>query len=230
MHVWTQETDLNLPLTDVEVRILGSLLEKEVTTPDNYPLSLNALLAACNQTTSRDPVMHLDEDAVVPATVSLRRAGFLRSIQRAGSRVTKFEHRLDEGLRLVRPELAVLGVLMLRGPQTPGELYARTERLHPFTDLAALEGVLESLIAREPEPLVVRLARRPGQKEVRYAHLLSGEPDQSEPVSAAEEGPVTTRRADPDDRVAALERTVEELRAEVAAVRAELDAFRAQFQ
>ncbi|HEY0021751.1 MAG TPA: YceH family protein [Longimicrobium sp.] len=219
------------PLTDVEVRILGSLLEKEVTTPDNYPLSLNALLAACNQTTNREPVMRLDEDALVPATVALRRRGLLRQIQRAGSRVTKFEHRLDEELRLVRPELAVLGVLMLRGPQTPGELYARTERLHPFADLADLENLLDSLIAREPEPLVARLARRPGQKEVRYAHLLAGEPAQAEGSAAEEERPVSTRRAGPeDDRVAALERTVEELRAEVAALRADLDAFRSQFQ
>jgi len=226
----TESPMLNPPLTDIEVRVLGSLLEKEVTTPDNYPLSLNALLAACNQTTSREPVMRLDEDAVVHATVALRRRGLLRQIQRAGSRVTKFEHRLDEDLRLVRPELAVLGVLMLRGPQTPGELYARTERLHPFADVAGLEGVLGSLMAREPEPLVARLARRAGQKEVRYAHLLSGEP-QADAPGTAEEPPVPTRRAAADDdRVAALERTVEALRAEVADLRAELDAFRAQFQ
>jgi uncharacterized protein YceH (UPF0502 family) len=219
------------PLTEVEVRILGSLLEKEVTTPDNYPLSLNALQAACNQTTNREPVMRLDEDTLVPATVALRRRGLLRQIQPAGSRVTKFEHRLDEDLRLVRPELAVLGVLMLRGAQTPGELYARAERLHPFADLADLERVLESLMTREPGPLVARLPRRPGQKEVRYAHLLAGEPAQAEPSSTEEERPVVTRRADSgDDRVAALERTVEELRAEVAALRADLDTFRSQFQ
>jgi uncharacterized protein YceH (UPF0502 family) len=125
----------------------------------------------------------------------------------------------------------VLGVLMLRGPQTPGELYARTARLEPFADLADLEGVLESLIAREPEPLVARLARRPGQKEVRYAHLLSGEPPADAPATA-EAPAVPTRRAATvgEDRVAALEQTVEALRAEVAAIRAELDAFRAQFQ
>ena len=154
----------------------ASLLEKEVTTPDNYPLSLNALLAACNQTTNREPVMRLDEDAVIHATVALRRRGLLRQIQPAGSRVTKFEHLLGEKMELGRREFAVLGVLMLRGPQTPGELYARTARLEPFADLADLEGVLEALIAREPEPLVARLPRRPGQKEVRYAHLLGGEP------------------------------------------------------
>jgi uncharacterized protein YceH (UPF0502 family) len=216
------------PLTDVEVRVLGSLLEKEVTTPDTYPLSLNALLAACNQTTNREPVMRLDEDVVVPAAVALRRRGLLRQIQPAGSRVTKYEQLLGDELALGRKALAVLGVLMLRGPQTPGELYARTARLEPFADLAELEGVLESLIAREPEPLVARLPRRAGQKEVRYAHLLSGEPQAYVPGTAEE--PATHRAGSEDGRLAALEQTVEELRAEVAALRSELDAFRAQFQ
>ena len=219
------------PLTDVEVRVLGSLLEKEVTTPDNYPLSLNALLAACNQTTNREPVLRLDEDEVVPATVMLRRRGLLRQIQPAGSRVTKYEQLLGEEMELDRRALAVLGVLMLRGPQTPGELFARTARLEPFADPADLEGVLEALMARQPAPLVARLARRPGQKEVRYAHLLGGEPPQSAAPAAEEERTAPARRAEAeDDRVAALERTVEELRAEVAALRADLDAFRAQFQ
>ena len=222
---------LNPPLTDVEVRVLGSLLEKEVTTPDNYPLSLNALMAACNQTTSREPIMRLAEDTVVEGAVALRRRYLLRQIQPAGSRVTKFEHLLAQELRLDKRELAVLGVLMLRGPQTPGELYARTARLEPFADLADLEGVLESLMARDPEPLVARLPRRPGQKELRYAHLLSGEPAQTDAPGAEEEPAAPTRRArGDDDRVAALERTVEELRAEVASLRADLDAFRAQFQ
>lgn len=218
------------PLTDVEVRVLGSLLEKEVTTPDNYPLSLNALLAACNQTTNREPVMRLDEGAVTEAAIALRRRYLLRQIQPVGSRVTKFEHMLGQELKLGTRELAVLGPLLLRGPQTAGELYARTARLESFADPADLEGALESLIAREPEPLVARLPRRPGQKEVRYAHLLAGEPSQAD-VPAAEDRPAPTRRAHADDeRVAALERTVEELRAEVASLRAELAAFRAQFQ
>jgi uncharacterized protein YceH (UPF0502 family) len=226
------EAETNPPLTDVEVRVLGSLREKEVTTPDTYPLSLNALLLACNQTTNREPVMRLGEDAVVHAAVALRRRGLLRQIQPVGSRVTKFEQLLGEKMELGRRELAVLGVLMLRGPQTPGELYARTARLEPFADLADLEGVLESLIARQPEPLVARLPRRPGQKEVRYAHLLSGEPSQADASGTAdEEPPVPTRRAGAEgDRVAVLERRVEELGAEVATLRAELDAFRAQFQ
>jgi len=229
-----EETILN-PLTDVEVRILGALLEKEVTTPEYYPLSLNALLSACNQTTNREPVMRLDEDTATHAIISLRRGGLLHQIQPVGSRVTKFQHLLAEELKLDERRLAVLGVLMLRGPQTPGELHARTARLASFDDLADLEGVIESLIAREPEPLVARLSRRPGQKEVRYTHLLSGEPPQADAAASADEPPLPIRRADrradgEDDRIEALERTAEALRAEVAALRAELDAFRAQFQ
>ena len=216
------------PLTDVEVRILGSLLEKEVTTPENYPLSLNALLAACNQSNNREPVMRLGEEEVAPEIVALRRGGLLRQIQPVGSRVTKFEHLMDQELKLDPRQLAVLGVLMLRGPQTPGELHARTARLASFAGLADLEAVLESLIAREPEPLVARLPRRVGQKEVRYAHLLSGEPAQDD-SPAAEDEPARPAPVD-DDRVAALERTVEELRTEVTELRAQLDAFRAQFQ
>ena len=180
------------PLTDIEVRVLGSLLEKEVTTPDNYPLSLNALPAACNQRTSRDPIMRLGEDAVIPATIALHRRGLLRQIQPAGSRVTKYEHLLGEEMELGGRELAALGVLMLRGPQTPGELFARTARIEPFADLAGLEGVLESLMAREPEPLVARLPRRAGQKEARHAHLLGGEPQ-----DVPEDASVLSRRAAP---------------------------------
>jgi uncharacterized protein YceH (UPF0502 family) len=222
---------LQPPLTDVEVRILGSLLEKEVTTPDNYPLSLNALVAACNQTTNREPVMRLSEDAVVEGAVALRRRYLLRQIQPAGSRVTKYEHLLAQELRVGTRELAVLGVLMLRGPQTPGELYARTARLESFADLADLEGVLESLIAREREPLVARLPRRTGQKEVRYAHLLSGEPAQAEESAPDGEREIRAPRPDAgDDRVASLERTVDALQAEVAALRTEFEAFRALLQ
>jgi len=222
---------VNPPLTDIEVRILGALLEKEVTTPEYYPLSLNALLAACNQTTNRDPVMRLTEDALLPDIISLRRGGLLRQIQPVGSRVTKFEHLMAEELKLDPRQLAVLGVLMLRGPQTPGELHARTARLAEFGDMEEMEAVLESLITRQPEPLVTRLARRPGQKEVRYAHLLAGEVAQPDAPATADEPALPSRRASAnDDRVAALERTVETLQAEVAAIRADLDALRAAFQ
>jgi hypothetical protein len=221
------------PLTDVEVRVLGSLVEKEATTPDTYPLSLSALTAACNQTSNREPVMRLDEDAVTQAVVALRRRGLLLSIQPAGSRVTKFKHLLAPELGLDARELAVLGVLMLRGAQTAGELRARTDRLAEFAGLAEVEATLDALIAREPEALVARLPRRAGQKEVRYAHLLSGEVAAHEahdaPEAAAWGAPAAPAPA-ADDRVAALERAVDDLRAELSALRAELAEFRAQFQ
>jgi uncharacterized protein YceH (UPF0502 family) len=218
----------------VEVRILGSLVEKEVTTPENYPLSLNALLAACNQTTNRDPVMRVDEDAATHAIISLRRGGLLRQIQPVGSRVTKFEHLLDGELGLDARQIAVLGVLMLRGPQTPGELHTRTARLAPFADIEDLESVLESLIGREPQSLATRIARRPGQKEVRYTHLLTGEP--SYPAAAetheAHDAPARPirRAAGDDDRIAALERTVDALRVEVASLRGSLEILRGQWR
>ena len=222
---------LQPPLTDVEVRVLGSLVEKEVTTPDNYPLSMNALVLACNQTSNRDPVMRLDEDAVMQAIVPLRRRSFLRAIQPAGSRVTKYQHLLADALDLEARELAVLGVLMLRGPQTLAELFSRTERLAEFAEPAEVEATLEALVAREPEPRVARLARRPGQKESRYAHLMSGEPTVSDaPDAAAAPYSGSGRSRGDDERVAALERTVEELRAEMQALRDELAEFRAQFQ
>ena len=221
---------LNPPLTDVEVRVLGSLLEKEVTTPETYPLSLIALTAACNQTSNREPVMRLEEGLVSEAIVALRRRSLLRAIQPSGSRVTKYQHLLGEALDLDARELALLGVLALRGAQTAGELHARSARLAAFADVADVEAVLERLIAREPQSLVARLPRRPGQREVRYAHLLAGEPvaDAADPTRTATE-PAPRAHAD-DERVAALERTVDELRAELAALRAAFIEFRAQFQ
>jgi hypothetical protein len=207
------------PLTDVEVRVLGALVEKEATTPDAYPLSLGALAAACSQTTNREPVMQLAEDAVAEAVTALRRRGLLRAMQPAGSRVTKYNHLLAEALGLDARELAVLGVLMLRGAQTPGELHARTARLASFDGIADVEAALDALVVREPEPLVARLPRRPGQKELRYAQLLGG----------AREAAADAPAAGGADRVAALERTVADLRAELADLRAELREFRAQF-
>lgn len=221
---------MNPPLTDVEVRVLGSLIEKEVTTPDNYPLSMSALLAASNQISNREPVMQLDESAVTEATVALRRRGLLRAIQPSGSRVTKYQHLLGDALDLGARELAVLGVLMLRGAQTPGELHARTARLAEFSGLADLEATIETLIAREPEPLVTRLPRRAGQKEIRFAQLLGGEVAPAEEPDDGAVSPAATRPHADDGRMAALERTVEELRGEITALRAELAEFRAQFQ
>src|SRR5262245_30255156 len=161
-------------LQPVEVRILGALVEKEYSTPDNYPLSLNALTNACNQSSNRDPVMALEESTVAEALNTLRRQGLVRSIQGIGSRVPKYEHQLATEGELSRAELAVLSVLTLRGPQTQAEVRSRAARLMPNDDSSGLDAALESLANRESQPLVARLARRPGQKEARYAHLLSG--------------------------------------------------------
>lgn len=221
---------MNPPLTHIEVRILGALAEKAVTTPDNYPLSLSALTAACNQTTNRDPVMQLDDETVNEAIVTLRRRSFLRAIQPAGSRVTKYQHLLADALDLDPRELALLGVLMLRGPQTPGELHARTARLAEFSDTADMESVLERLIARDPLPLVTRLPKRAGQKEVRFAHLLGG------PVSVADEGEQESGAVShapgtsAGSRVDALQREIEALRSELAELRAQFLAFREEFR
>jgi len=197
----------------VEIRVLGSLLEKQRTTPEAYPLSVNALRLACNQSTNRDPVVAYDERTVVAALERLHRRGWTRMASGAGSRARKYRHLIDRVLELGEPELAVMCVLMLRGSQTPGELKQRTERMHPFADLAAIEAVLDGLIGRE---LVARLGRRPGQKEQRYVQLLEGE-DPHEGPSQSEETPAAE-----DDRLARLERELAELRAEVAALREQL--------
>ncbi len=163
----------------VELRVLGCLIEKQRTTPDVYPLSLNSLRLACNQTTNRDPVVEYDEPTIRSALERLSRKGWVRLTSGAGSRAAKYRHMLDEAIGVSGPEISVLAVLMLRGPQTPGELKQRTERLHPFSSLDEVESVLGGLIERE---LVVHLERRPGQKEARYAQLLGGD---GEPPAAA---------------------------------------------
>ena len=163
----------------VELRVLGCLIEKQRTTPDVYPLSLNSLRLACNQTTNRDPVVEYDEPTIRSALERLSRKSWVRLTSGAGSRAAKYRHLLDEAIGVSGPEISVLAVLMLRGPQTPGELKQRTERLHPFSSLDEVEAVLGGLIERE---LVVHLERRPGQKEARYAQLLGGD---DEPAAAA---------------------------------------------
>lgn len=212
-------------LTPIETRVLGALVEKAAVTPDNYPLSMPSLLAACNQATSREPVMQLDEDGVMPAVVALRRRSLLRAIQPAGSRVTKYQHLLDEALDLGAPELALLSVLMLRGPQTAAELFARTTRLASFADHDAVGATLEGLMHRQPDALVVRLPRRPGQKEVRYAHLLGGEVTESSVEAVPGAGEVESGT----DRLAEVATELAQLKSELAALRAEFDAFRRQF-
>jgi uncharacterized protein len=213
-------------LLDTEVRVLGALLEKQRTTPDAYPLSLNALRSACNQSTNRDPVVDYDEATIRDALHRLSRRRYARLASGPGSRAAKYRHLVDEALGLGPPELSVLAVLMLRGPQTPGELRARTERLYAFTDTETLHRVLDTLIERD---LVAR-QRRPGQKEERYVHLLSDEVEQvplqpAPPVAAPIAPPPAPPPPPPpvdDDRLARLEREVAELRAEVEALRAEL--------
>jgi hypothetical protein len=158
--------------TDVELRVLGCLIEKQRTVPDAYPLSLNTLRLACNQATNRDPVVEYDEETIRVALAGLSRRGWARLASGPGSRVVKYRHLFDEALGLSHAEISLLAVLMLRGAQTPGELKQRTERLHPFASLKEVDGALERLIERE---LVARLPRRPGQKETRYRHLLAGD-------------------------------------------------------
>ena len=209
-------------LAPVEVRVLGSLIEKELSTPDHYPLSLNALTSACNQSSNRDPVMSLDEGTVSRAIDTLRRQGLVRSIQGIGSRVPKYQHLMAEFFS--RAELAVLCVLALRGPQTQAEVRTRAARLMPGDDSAAIDAALEALVTRDAEPVVARLSRRPGQKEARYAHLLSGAvAEAADDVQVAPPPPSS-------DRLAALEELALELRNEVADLRAQLASFRKQFE
>jgi uncharacterized protein YceH (UPF0502 family) len=185
----------------VEIRVLGCLIEKQRTTPDQYPLSLNALRLACNQTTNRDPVVDYDESTIREALNRMSNRGWVRLASGPGSRAVKFRHLLDDALGVDAPELVVLGVLMLRGAQTPGELKQRTERLHAFASLEEVEGTLGRLIERE---LVERLPRQPGQKELRYLQLLGeGEPP-SAPAPQAHGG-LESRLLALEERVARLE-------------------------
>ena len=209
-------------LTPAQARVLGALIEKEVTTPDYYPLSLNALINACNQRSNREPVMDLNEEEVRDALVGLQDHRLAGPAQGADSRVSKYEHRLGEAFNFSRAETALLCVLLLRGLQTPGELRGRTERMHRFEEIGDVLAGLQKLMEREP-PLVAVLPRQPGTKESRYAHLLSGEvaaAPATVSASAAVSAPVRT--AD-DDRVAQLESDVAELRKEVAALRLKID-------
>jgi uncharacterized protein YceH (UPF0502 family) len=206
-------------LSPAEVRVLGSLIEKELTTPDHYPLSLNALVNACNQTSNRDPVTAFDEQAVSGAIDVLRRLGLVRSFQGAGERVPKYQHLLEDAENLSRAERAVLGVLLLRGPQTSAELRTRSARMIGGDDASAVDAALEALIARAA---AAQLPRRSGQKEVRHAHLLAGEVTHETPDAVIAEKP--------NDRVASLEEEVRELRNEVADLRTQLEAFRKQFE
>ena len=204
-------------LTEAEVRVLGSLIEKEITTPDYYPLSLNALVAACNQSSNRNPVVHYDEETVAQAADLLREKKLVHLIARGESRVNKYRHVLYEAMNMGRPDIAAMCILMLRGPQTIGEIRTRSNRLYDFTSTEQVETTLNGLMAAVP-PLVVRLPRQMGQKEVRYAHLLSGEVE----MSALEAEPEVRPEIDPD-RIGRLEK-------EVADLRREFEEFRKKFE
>jgi uncharacterized protein len=211
----------DIKLDEVEVRVLGSLIEKDITTPDYYPLSLNALLNACNQKNNRDPVMALDEDSVRAALESLQAKRLAGPASAADSRVAKYEHRLQEVFNFDRRQTAILCVLLLRGPQTPGELRSRAERMHRFEALDDVTATLERLSQRH-FPLVAMLPRQPGTKESRYRHLLSGTEAASEsvvphlPANASEE---SGRLANLEDEVAQLKREVAEIRQQLAEFR-----------
>ena len=207
-------------LTAAQARVLGALIEKAVTTPEYYPLSLNALINACNQRSNREPVMNLDEDDVRQALHGLENKGLAGRVRSADGRVTKYEHWLGEACNFGRAEEALVCVLLLRGPQTPGELRGRTERMHRFDEIADVLAGLQKLMEREP-PLAAVLPRPPGTKEARYAHLLSG-PVESIALAAAETS-TGSDAATRDERIAQLEAEVAGLRQEVAALNRKID-------
>jgi len=229
-------------LTEIETRVLGSLIEKDITTPDYYPLSLNALVNACNQKNNRDPVMTLDEESVRTALSSLQEKRLAGPAAGADSRVTKYEHRLQEVFNFDRREIAVLCVLLLRGPQTPGELRNRTERMYHFEALDDVVSTLDRLSQREPS-LARVLPRQPGTKESRYTHLFSGEPLAAAitasvaraPLRQAQgrlspANPTTESTPSTTERLTQLEEEVAELREELSEIQHQLESFRKQFE
>lgn len=215
-------------LTAIEARVLGSMIEKDITTPDYYPLSLNALVNACNQKNNRDPVMALDEGAVRDALATLQEKRMAGPASGADSRVTKYEHRLQEMFNFDRREIAVLCVLLLRGPQTPGELRSRTDRMYHFEALEDVVSTLDRLAQRDPA-LVRVLPRQPGTKEARYTHLFSGEPAEQPNVVRAPL-PVIADGVSNSDRLSALEEEVSRLRTELGQIQQQFATFRKQFE
>lgn len=216
---------MNIVLNETECRVLGSLLEKDITTPDYYPLSLNALINACNQKSNREPVMELDENKVRDALASLSDMRLAGPASSADSRVTKYEHRMQEVFNFTRRETAVICVLLLRGPQTPGELRGRTERMFQFEDLQDVQSTLQKLMQREP-PLVKVLPRQPGTKEARYAHLFSGDVQGVDAPSQA----TAAETSGSDARVAKLEQEISELRQELAELRQQVAEMKKVFE
>ncbi len=216
-------------LNNVEVRVLGSLVEKQVTTPEYYPLTLNALVQACNQKNNRDPVVSFDEAMVTHAIDSLREKNLVYLFYRSGNRVPKYKHMIKEIFELNEQELALLTVLMLRGSQTVGELRERGARLYEFSGLDEVEQTLNSLMSKEPQALLARLPRQPGHKEARYAHLLAGDIiiDQTSDAGSSEGKEI--RRLTETERLLKLEHEVETLSNEIKNLRQELEDFKRQF-
>lgn len=215
-------------LTDIEVRVLGSLVEKQVTTPEYYPLTLNSLTLACNQKNNRHPVTSYSETDMAQALETLREKNLVYVFYGSSSRVPKYKHVITEVLHLSPQEVAAMCVLMLRGPQTAGEVAGRGYRLHEFSGLEEVDATLNALIAREPEPLVSRLPRHPGQKEVRYAHLLSGEP--SVEAAAGDHAPKAVSGRGGSDRISKLEQEMEALRTEMRSLQLQFEDFKKQFE
>jgi hypothetical protein len=219
---------MNILLSANEVRVLGCFIEKEMTTPEYYPLTLNALTNACNQKSNRDPVVAFDETDVVRALDRLRHLGLAMQAGEGG-RVPRYRHSLMEKLHLEPEELAVLAELMLRGPQTVGEIRGRADRMHPLSSLEEVEAILKNLAEHAP-PLVVQLPRQPGRKECRHLQLLAGMPELDEEAATALAEPATLRVRAENERIAALETEVAALRTDLEALRTEMVAFRAQFE
>lgn len=226
---------MDATLSASEVRVLGALIEKQLSTPDYYPLTLNALMNACNQLSNREPVVSYDEDTVLKSVDGLRKKGLARVITGPEMRVPKYAHNMEDLFNLAVQEIAVLGVLMLRGTQTVGEIRGRSGRLYEFTDLSEVELTLQGLIDRKPQALVARLMRQPGTKESRYSHLLAGDvvAEQKE-VSIKEV--VTVRPAeiinnnDGDERIEKLENEIQELKQQLAALAEQFQEFKRQFE
>jgi hypothetical protein len=214
-------------LHPAEVRVLGSLLEKDITTPEYYPLTLNALLNACNQKSNRDPMVSYDEPAVTHALDALKTKGFVTVVTGAGNRVPKYAHRISDRLNLGRRELALICELMVRGPQTLGELRTHAARMYDFSDLEEVETCLNGMMERAVDPLVTRLPRQSGTKEERYAHLLSGEPAPGAPSPSV---PAPSASSSEIDRVSRLESEVSALRSEVQALKEQFEKFQKQFE
>ena len=216
-------------LDEIEVRVLGSLIEKQVTTPEYYPLTLNSLTIACNQKNNRYPVTSFDEAAVAQALETLREKNLVYVVYGSTSRVPKYKHVVTDVLHLSQPELAAMCVLMLRGAQTTGEVAGRGHRFYEFSGLEEVEATMNSLISREPEPLVVRLPRQPGQKEVRFAHLLSGEVDVEQLVENQHAQKAGSSRGG-GERMEKLEQELEALRSDVTALQQQFLEFKKQFE